>query len=109
MADEARLLAQIGGLVQELAELRLRNVHHQNGRAPRARAPSQPARTMAIGDRVLITRRDEYLGRQGVLISPQGRLFWNIKLDKLTNKPSIIIHKKENGLQLLPPQEQGGE
>lgn len=53
------------------------------------------------GARVIVTRRDHYYGRQGVIISPHGKLFWNVRLDRDQNSPAQIIYKMPSGLRLL--------
>ena len=54
-----------------------------------------------VGDFVRVTRNDEYFGRVGVIISPHGTKYWNVRLQPYENKPPRIIQKTPKYLDIL--------
>ena len=53
------------------------------------------------GARVVVTRRDVYRGRVGVVVSRRGRLYWNVRLDKKNGEAGQVIYKKASGLRVI--------
>lgn len=54
------------------------------------------------GVRVKITRKDAYYNRTGVIVSPHGRLFWNVRLDRMPGESrGPTIQKKETSMVIV--------
>ena len=102
-AEQRRaVLAQMDALLRRLHQLDLEE------NAERRRVPIPPNRTrngdiVTTGTRIQILIQDQYHGRQGTILGPHGRRFWNIRLDRLPHEDrASTIHKLATSLEVIP-------
>jgi hypothetical protein len=49
-----------------------------------------------------VTVAGQYYGRIGTILSPRGRMFWNLRLEAIGRKPECDIWKMPSSLKALP-------
>lgn len=97
MADDLQAL---------LDEVRMLLAEEEDMEMPRAEKRKKKRRAKAtkeigIGDRVRVTRKDSYFGREGVVKSLRGKMFVYIQLDETPREEGRLIYKMRSSLRVV--------
>ena len=92
----AEIISEINKLATELARL--------NTSTPVPNKRRDPHKSLKVGQRVLITRGDDYHGRWGVLSKRHLKSdYWDIELEATDEFPQIKIYKTPSGFRVYRP------
>ena len=110
------LYAVLNSVIQELNALELSSsADPSSSDAPCTSSPGcvsstttvETPSTHPVGARVVITRRDKYFRREGVIVNNSGRKFLDVRLDRIPATPytrecpSVVIKKIPKYVKLI--------
>ena len=57
--------------------------------------------SLNVGDKVVVVRKDKYLGRAGIVVGRRGTMFWNVQLDAHNCHPPQLIYKMASSFKVI--------